>query len=69
MVIVLSRSQANLAIMNYVNEELGEPEFHALIKKLIREYSKWDDADIVGLFNPYRKRIEMAMLADTSETQ
>lgn len=69
MVIVLSKQQAHIAMMNYINEELNDLEFHALIKKLLREYSKWDEADFAGLFKPYMKRIEMAMLADTIEAR
>lgn len=58
MYIPLSKNQAKKAFINYIEEELNEEEFHQLLKTLLRNYNAWQDADMAGLFKPYKKQIE-----------
>ncbi len=58
MMILLGKSQARKAILDYPDEYLETEEFHSLLKALLRNYSQWHGADMAGLFKPYRKQVD-----------
>ena len=50
MIIEVSKSQSLKVINEFINEELNTQEYHNLLVKLIRQYSKFQGSDMRELW-------------------
>jgi len=58
MIIELSKMQSNKVLIDYIENELSTPEFHALLKRLLLNYAKWNGADMDSLIKPFIRKNE-----------
>lgn len=58
MLIELSKKHSNKVLIEYIEEELSAEEFHSLLSKLLRNYNKWNCADMETLIKPFIKKVE-----------